>query len=308
MYLVFEAEILIMRAVLVLTCVMALLSILATVIGLRCTKLCDSAGQKDRLVWLSGALVVCGSEICRPTHTHNTGLAGKQWTFLLSGLSWPNKSNEMKQNMHIHLDYLHQVVYSACGCSNSHLLAVTLNSNHTMMGTQFNTMHAYILLFISLFSVDHFYAVSLSCHKACDLFGLFVLSVYQCVTVSHRSACNRRSAVVWRPSPDTEKRCVNYHWLLRYCYNCFFTVSLRGITDWSLFLCLLQVAYGIPGITYELGNSYWLAAGGVACTLTSAVTLLTTGRLSSRSEVIRRRRINTNGQHVEQITIDRSYT
>lgn len=137
MYLVFEAEILIMRAVLVLTCVMALLSILATVIGLRCTKLCDSAGQKDRLVWLSGALVVCGSEICRPTHTHNTGLAGKQWTFLLSGLSWPNKSNQMKWNKTCTYTWI-----------NYHLLDAIILSNHTMVETHSAGFFLAVYMFI----------------------------------------------------------------------------------------------------------------------------------------------------------------
>ncbi|XP_067104542.1 claudin-16-like [Osmerus mordax] len=47
-----------------------------------------------------------------------------------------------------------------------------------------------------------------------------------------------------------------------------------------------EVAFGIPGITYELGLSYWLGVGGVACILTSATTILTIRPASQRRDVI----------------------
>ncbi|XP_069040054.1 claudin-16-like [Lepisosteus oculatus] len=43
-----------------------------------------------------------------------------------------------------------------------------------------------------------------------------------------------------------------------------------------------EVKFGIPGVTYELGFSYWLAAGAVACIVTSAVTLLTQHCMAQR--------------------------
>ncbi|XP_061458102.1 claudin-16-like [Rhineura floridana] len=44
----------------------------------------------------------------------------------------------------------------------------------------------------------------------------------------------------------------------------------------------LEVSFGIPGVTYELGYSYWMAAGGVACTASSGTFLVAASCLDAR--------------------------
>ncbi|KAL4658579.1 claudin-16-like [Arapaima gigas] len=44
-----------------------------------------------------------------------------------------------------------------------------------------------------------------------------------------------------------------------------------------------EVLLGIPGVTHELGYSYWFAVGGVACMLWSGLALLILNRLACKN-------------------------
>ncbi|KAJ6658762.1 hypothetical protein lerEdw1_019683 [Lerista edwardsae] len=52
----------------------------------------------------------------------------------------------------------------------------------------------------------------------------------------------------------------------------------------------LEVSFGIPGVTYELGYSYWMAAAGTACASSAGLLLIAT---SSSSTQVRRKELGS---------------
>nr|XP_056721362.1 claudin-16-like [Euleptes europaea] len=45
----------------------------------------------------------------------------------------------------------------------------------------------------------------------------------------------------------------------------------------------LEVTFGIPGVTYELGYAYWMAAGGAACACSAGILLIVASCLDAQS-------------------------
>ncbi|XP_077167274.1 claudin-16-like isoform X2 [Paroedura picta] len=44
----------------------------------------------------------------------------------------------------------------------------------------------------------------------------------------------------------------------------------------------LEVSFGIPGVTYELGYAYWMAAGGTACACSAGILLIVASHLRAQ--------------------------
>ncbi|XP_054857047.1 claudin-16-like [Eublepharis macularius] len=45
----------------------------------------------------------------------------------------------------------------------------------------------------------------------------------------------------------------------------------------------LEVTFGIPGVTYELGYAYWMAVGGAACACSTGILLIVASSLDAQS-------------------------